>query len=214
MHKYQPRIVITKTADPRALAWSPSTCIVFPETQFIAVTAYQNEKITQLKIDNNPFAKGFRQNGQAKCKRKLQPTEETSDNEELICVVEEEEPPQNKPNQENSESLEKKNEEVATPVAKIAKAENPVCCPDQASSSRVFSQYYNYYPQFDPFYSYYPYFARQSYYNPYSDAGNSYSYSGYQFHPQVIQQMPISQNMDPRPARTFTDFSIETILGK
>ncbi|KAG7215001.1 hypothetical protein INR49_022898 [Caranx melampygus] len=28
-----------------------------PETEFVAVTAYQNDKITQLKIDNNPFAK-------------------------------------------------------------------------------------------------------------------------------------------------------------
>lgn len=35
---------------------------VFPETQFIAVTAYQNADITQLKIDHNPFAKGFRDN--------------------------------------------------------------------------------------------------------------------------------------------------------
>ena len=34
----------------------------FPETQFIAVTAYQNTDITQLKIDSNPFAKGFRDN--------------------------------------------------------------------------------------------------------------------------------------------------------
>uniref|UniRef100_A0AAR2KSU4 T-box domain-containing protein n=1 Tax=Pygocentrus nattereri TaxID=42514 RepID=A0AAR2KSU4_PYGNA len=33
---------------------------VFPETAFIAVTSYQNHKITQLKIENNPFAKGFR----------------------------------------------------------------------------------------------------------------------------------------------------------
>ncbi len=31
---------------------------------FLGVTAYQNERITQLKIDNNPFAKGFRENGQ------------------------------------------------------------------------------------------------------------------------------------------------------
>lgn len=31
---------------------------------------FQNEKITQLKIDNNPFAKGFRENGQSRCKRK------------------------------------------------------------------------------------------------------------------------------------------------
>ena len=34
--------------------------IVFTETKFIAVTAYQNHRITQLKIASNPFAKGFR----------------------------------------------------------------------------------------------------------------------------------------------------------
>lgn len=32
----------------------------FPETKFMAVTAYQNHRITQLKIASNPFAKGFR----------------------------------------------------------------------------------------------------------------------------------------------------------
>ena len=34
--------------------------IIFTETKFIAVTAYQNHRITQLKIASNPFAKGFR----------------------------------------------------------------------------------------------------------------------------------------------------------
>merc|ERR1719273_158989 len=33
---------------------------IFPETIFTAVTAYQNQLITKLKIDSNPFAKGFR----------------------------------------------------------------------------------------------------------------------------------------------------------
>lgn len=33
---------------------------IFKETQFMAVTAYQNHRITQLKIASNPFAKGFR----------------------------------------------------------------------------------------------------------------------------------------------------------
>lgn len=33
---------------------------IFNETKFIAVTAYQNHRITQLKIASNPFAKGFR----------------------------------------------------------------------------------------------------------------------------------------------------------
>ncbi|XP_019851875.1 PREDICTED: T-box protein 2-like isoform X2 [Amphimedon queenslandica] len=40
----------------------PILSIEFPETTFIAVTAYQNEEVTQLKITNNPFAKAFREN--------------------------------------------------------------------------------------------------------------------------------------------------------
>jgi hypothetical protein len=39
------------------------TTFIFPETQFITVTAYQNQQITRLKIDRNPFAKGFRNSG-------------------------------------------------------------------------------------------------------------------------------------------------------
>ena len=32
----------------------------FPTTQFIAVTAYQNEDVTTLKIKHNPFAVAFK----------------------------------------------------------------------------------------------------------------------------------------------------------
>ncbi len=47
------------------------TCLLFSSlSSFLGVTAYQNERITQLKIDNNPFAKGFRENGQLRGKRK------------------------------------------------------------------------------------------------------------------------------------------------
>ncbi|XP_061189571.1 T-box transcription factor TBX20-like [Saccostrea echinata] len=65
MHKYQPRIhIIRKTATtPNPLTSLKSTehkTFVFSETGFIAVTAYQNQLITKLKIDSNPFAKGFR----------------------------------------------------------------------------------------------------------------------------------------------------------
>ncbi|KAF6717837.1 T-box transcription factor TBX22 [Oryzias melastigma] len=35
----------------------------FLETEFTTVTAYQNQQITKLKIDRNPFAKGFRDPG-------------------------------------------------------------------------------------------------------------------------------------------------------
>ncbi|XP_062543373.1 T-box-containing protein TBX6L-like [Armigeres subalbatus] len=70
MHKYQPRIHIIKTSDPSQIPWSPQSAFTFPETEFVAVTAYQNDRITKLKIDHNPFAKGFRETGQSRCKRK------------------------------------------------------------------------------------------------------------------------------------------------
>lgn len=65
MHKYQPRIHIVKTNDdlPFSMQQKSSdnfSTHIFPETQFMAVTAYQNQKVTQLKIEYNPFAKGFR----------------------------------------------------------------------------------------------------------------------------------------------------------
>ncbi|UJR33017.1 hypothetical protein I4U23_020477 [Adineta vaga] len=59
MHKYIPRLSIVQISEESIDSLSKYT-FTFPETQFIAVTAYQNTDITQLKIDNNPFAKGFR----------------------------------------------------------------------------------------------------------------------------------------------------------
>ena len=58
MHRYIPRIHIQAAGDSKAEIHT----FTFLETEFIAVTAYQNTDITQLKIDNNPFAKGFREN--------------------------------------------------------------------------------------------------------------------------------------------------------
>nr|XP_046163030.1 T-box transcription factor TBX2b-like isoform X1 [Oncorhynchus gorbuscha] len=63
MHKYQPRFHIVRANDILKLPYSTFRTYVFPETDFIGVTAYQNDKITQLKIDHNPFAKGFRDTG-------------------------------------------------------------------------------------------------------------------------------------------------------
>ncbi|KAL8588340.1 hypothetical protein ACOMHN_033116 [Nucella lapillus] len=65
MHKYQPTFLVYRCSDFRPIVQKrpPRRYITFPETAFIAVTAYQNDKITQLKIDHNPFAKGFRENG-------------------------------------------------------------------------------------------------------------------------------------------------------
>uniref|UniRef100_A0AAZ3SIF0 T-box domain-containing protein n=1 Tax=Oncorhynchus tshawytscha TaxID=74940 RepID=A0AAZ3SIF0_ONCTS len=70
MHKYQPRVhVIQKErgeelSHVRAVPQGDGTrTLSFPETVFTTVTAYQNQQITKLKIDRNPFAKGFRDSG-------------------------------------------------------------------------------------------------------------------------------------------------------
>ncbi|KAK2154634.1 hypothetical protein LSH36_262g01008 [Paralvinella palmiformis] len=56
LHKYQPRIHILRVGngDKKTVG-----TFNFQETQFVAVTAYQNEEITALKIKYNPFAKAF-----------------------------------------------------------------------------------------------------------------------------------------------------------
>ncbi|XP_020788282.1 eomesodermin homolog a isoform X1 [Boleophthalmus pectinirostris] len=65
LHKYQPRLHIVEVTEDGVEDMSNESrtqTFTFPENQFIAVTAYQNTDITQLKIDHNPFAKGFRDN--------------------------------------------------------------------------------------------------------------------------------------------------------
>jgi len=65
MHKFQPRVYLVKrregeTGPVQDIEKEKYRTFVFPETQFTAVTAYQNQLITKLKIESNPFAKGFR----------------------------------------------------------------------------------------------------------------------------------------------------------
>lgn len=55
LHKYEPRVHLVRVGtEQRKVVTYP-----FSETQFIAVTAYQNEEVTSLKIKYNPFAKAF-----------------------------------------------------------------------------------------------------------------------------------------------------------
>ena len=57
LHKYEPRLHIIRVGAPDV---SKSVFTYsFAESRFIAVTAYQNEEITGLKIKYNPFAKAF-----------------------------------------------------------------------------------------------------------------------------------------------------------
>uniref|UniRef100_A0A8C9A5Q1 T-box transcription factor 10 n=1 Tax=Prolemur simus TaxID=1328070 RepID=A0A8C9A5Q1_PROSS len=65
MHRYQPRfhvVFVDPRKDSERYAQENFKSFIFTETQFTAVTAYQNHRITQLKIASNPFAKGFREN--------------------------------------------------------------------------------------------------------------------------------------------------------
>uniref|UniRef100_A0A1I7YMR6 T-box domain-containing protein n=1 Tax=Steinernema glaseri TaxID=37863 RepID=A0A1I7YMR6_9BILA len=70
MHKYQPRVHIVRADHPAQLLIATFHTFIFRETEFIAVTAYQNENVTQLKINHNPFAKGFRDTGAGKREKK------------------------------------------------------------------------------------------------------------------------------------------------
>ncbi|XP_075881750.1 T-box transcription factor 16 [Nelusetta ayraudi] len=69
MHRYHPRFHIVQADDLYSVRWSVFQTFTFPETSFTAVTSYQNTKITKLKIDHNPFAKGFRDEGTNKKRR-------------------------------------------------------------------------------------------------------------------------------------------------
>ena len=55
MHKYVAEVVV-QSVD----GIMQERCYPLPDTSFIAVTSYQNPGLAQLKIDHNPYAKGFR----------------------------------------------------------------------------------------------------------------------------------------------------------
>lgn len=72
MHKYRPVLTITRLSGPIGIAdggMSSNENIIYsnPVMDFIAVTAYQNHHIINLKNEHNPYAKG------QKLKRNIEP---------------------------------------------------------------------------------------------------------------------------------------------
>ncbi|KAK2890338.1 MAX gene-associated protein isoform X2 [Channa argus] len=70
MHRYIPSLHVIPVpdgdvhiSDQPVVIGPESMTFTFPQTVFMAVTTYQNFRITQLKINHNPFAKGFREDG-------------------------------------------------------------------------------------------------------------------------------------------------------
>ena len=71
MHKYQPRFHLVRASDILQLPYSTFRTYVFKETQFIGVTAYQNEKVkiipriiislshAEISLFLNPIRYGF-----------------------------------------------------------------------------------------------------------------------------------------------------------
>ncbi|XP_075141457.1 T-box transcription factor TBX6-like [Leptodactylus fuscus] len=59
MHRYYLRLYIISASTNRSHP-RPASSTSFPETSFIAVTSYQNPRLSLLKIEENPFAKGIK----------------------------------------------------------------------------------------------------------------------------------------------------------
>ncbi|KAH7729000.1 T-box transcription factor TBX2-B [Aphelenchoides avenae] len=74
MHKYHPVVQLVRYG-PGGDAGGPVVEATFaPEcAQFIAVTAYQNQKVIDLKVLYNPFAKGFREGSSRKRRQSESP---------------------------------------------------------------------------------------------------------------------------------------------
>lgn len=63
MHKYQPRFHLVRANDILKLPYSTFRSYVFKETEFIAVTAYQNEKVSFYTIFQNIIFLNFQKHG-------------------------------------------------------------------------------------------------------------------------------------------------------
>lgn len=64
MHRYRPRLHVVptdKAAKDIKLNGSGVVTFTFAQTEFMAVTAYQNSRFVQLKVDYNPFTKGLKE---------------------------------------------------------------------------------------------------------------------------------------------------------
>ncbi|XP_054613293.1 T-box-containing protein TBX6L-like [Dunckerocampus dactyliophorus] len=86
MHRYYPRFHVIQTDSPYLVRWAPFRSFSFLEMTFTAVTAYQNPKITKLKIDHNPFAKAFREGGTHAQGKRCRPSEKMSSaDRKVVC---------------------------------------------------------------------------------------------------------------------------------
>ncbi|KAK0418245.1 hypothetical protein QR680_013455 [Steinernema hermaphroditum] len=79
MHKYRPVVYVYRLNRNPVLASIMVAVLPFEQMEFIAVTAYQNGKLKDLKVELNPFAKAFRKDGKHTAKRKAEKTSDVDD---------------------------------------------------------------------------------------------------------------------------------------
>lgn len=182
---------------------------------------FQNDKITRLKIDNNPFAKGFRVNGQSKCKRKRTDSEEKP----RVTALREcrSEPSTSSPsplsiNDDRNSYTSSSGGDCSCNLRPVSR-ENAHCN-------------YNRHPATSPWYSNTPFYhnipsvplitnhefvqhMHPPMYallpNPYNSC-QTYQYSGCTplFNPMSLQSAPMKE--EAKPPNTYSDFSIKNIL--
>ncbi|CAB3402484.1 unnamed protein product [Caenorhabditis bovis] len=120
----------------------------FNETKFIAVTAYQNTSVRDLKVSNNKYAQGFRENAQKRSS--ISPLSTTTSEDSLSP------PNQKKPKMEPEAVL-----EVQEPPMGAHPHAFPMFDPSQQMFAPYFATYPNQFPVMTPNYTY-------DYFNPYN----------------------------------------------
>ncbi|KAJ7988481.1 hypothetical protein DPEC_G00324010 [Dallia pectoralis] len=91
MHRYIPRFYVVQTDSLHSAHWGHFHAFSFPETSFTAVTAYQNTKIAKLKIDHNPFAKGFKGENSRTHSKRCRPNQSQGNNTKRAKQVKDQE---------------------------------------------------------------------------------------------------------------------------
>lgn len=119
-------------------------CSRFDYTEFIAVTAYQNNEVTQLKICHNPFAKGFREGSERDRKRtSISPTYSEPSPKRISPMSADMKP--------KYEGMPPPGSPFLFPWAASSDPSRP-----RSNESQFPMQWYNYYQ--NPFYSSFPYY--------------------------------------------------------
>lgn len=98
MHRYLPRlhVVLSDKATKDMNLNGPHVIrFTFPQTEFIAVTAYQNSRFAQLKVDYNPFAKGLKEDGPSSWALKLKSSPGKDSQKEEATTSKEQNPVKN-----------------------------------------------------------------------------------------------------------------------